>query len=153
MFDSSVWVVLHGHSFLGIIGCNVFKYFLLGQWLPIFSVSCQPKSWSLGVEVISDTQVILPDLNDKWHSSCFDLFGWILRFLYLLGWLSEYIFIITIIYINNVVLSWLIIVSCRYDLRWLTISILVNIHYIFSSSSCLTLWVSSFSPSITYILF
>ena len=47
-----VRVLLHGDSLLGIIRCDVLKYFGLGEWVALFVEASEPQPWCLRIEII-----------------------------------------------------------------------------------------------------
>jgi len=125
--------------------------------LSIFSISCQPKSWCLGIEIISNAQIILPDLNYLRYFTTLRLFCWILLFfswLLSLSRLCEDVLFVTIINIKYFFFSWwLLLGTRRNDLHGLSICIIINIYNISSSILSFSLRISGFNPSIPSVSF
>jgi hypothetical protein len=88
LFDTRVRMVLHRHSFLSIISRNVLKHFFLSQRISIFRVSCEPKTRSLSIKIISYREVILS------NSFNLDIARGHFLFLLLLCWLCKHVIII-----------------------------------------------------------
>ena len=76
-------MAFHRYCFLGVIGINVLKDFILREWSSIFRISCQPESWGLGIEVVGDAKVIFSCLYN------FDLAS--LGLFLLSSWLGEHV--------------------------------------------------------------
>ena len=64
LLDPGVGMALHRHRLIRVVCINVLKEFLLAQGSSSLAVSRQPQPWGLSIQIVSDTEVILPCLND-----------------------------------------------------------------------------------------
>ena len=121
----------HGDSLFSIISGYIFKYLFLGQWLSIFCISCQPKSWCLSIEIVSNTKIIFPNFNHLRNYINLRIFTTSsFSFLLFLCWFCQWIIIIivTIINIKYFILSCWLFFWTWYDLHWFTIILIINVN-------------------------
>lgn len=117
-----VWMLFHGHCLLGVVGCDVLKYFCLAEGVAVFVVACEPQTGGLSVEIVCYAQVVFPNLEDQ--SASLGLHDVILaHFLLLLLLLGEHVsVVIIIVYVVQVD------DTSRASLRCLIIIIIYNLH-------------------------
>ena len=148
LFYPSMRVVFHCHSFLSVISCDILKDFLLSQWLTIFTIACQPESWSLRVEIICNTKIILSNPDNLRNSTLLWFFFRVLWF-FLIVWLGKHIFIITIVNIYYIII--LCFLVRRDNLHWFIV--IININNIVLSILIFVFWIGCFYPSVSCIFF
>jgi len=71
LLDARMRVLLHRHSFLGVIRGNVLENFLLGEWLSRLGVAGEPEPGSLRVEIVGYAQIVFAHLLYHRHPSSF----------------------------------------------------------------------------------
>ena len=109
-------VTLHSDSFFCVVRINILEDLFLTQRTACLWVSCEPQPWSLGIEVISDAQIIL---------SCFyNLYRSIFGLLWLRRWLGEHI-IISIAKVIKIK-YFIVLLSCTsVDYLWLLFHLVI----------------------------
>lgn len=144
-----VWMIVHCHSFLCIIGCDILEDFSTSQRISIFRITGQPESGSLCIEIICNRKIIFPCPHDgcwRYLLATFLLLCWLFSFFNRLGELI--IVIITVINIKNCfVLRWWVIFHAGYNLH-LLITIIINIHYHILLAWTFSLGICGLNPTI-----